>query len=32
MLDYVRDDQHQQTSMTPRVNPPPSQGAIGVKI
>ena len=31
-VEYVRDDQHQHTSMTPRVNPPPNQGAIGVKI
>lgn len=31
-VEYVRDDQHIRTSMTPRLNPPPNQGAIGVKI
>jgi len=29
---YLRDGQTQHASMTPRVNPPPNQGAIGVKI
>jgi regulator of sigma E protease len=32
MLDVQRGDQKVQTSMTPRVDPPPGQGAIGVKI
>jgi regulator of sigma E protease len=32
MLDIERGDQKLQTSMTPRVDPPPGQGAIGVKI
>ena len=31
-LDILRDSQKIQTSMTPRVDPPPGQGAIGVKI
>src|SRR5215212_50392 len=31
-LDIQRGDQRVQTSMTPRVDPPPGQGAIGVKI
>ncbi|MGE3268261.1 MAG: RIP metalloprotease [Chloroflexota bacterium] len=31
-LDLRRGDQTIQTSMTPRVDPPPGQGAIGVKI
>ncbi len=31
-VEYVRADQHAHTSMTPRPNPPPNQGAIGVKI
>ena len=31
-VEFVRADQHQHTSMTPRQNPPPNQGAIGVKI
>lgn len=31
-LEVQRGDQRVQTSMTPRVDPPPGQGAIGVKI
>jgi regulator of sigma E protease len=31
-LDVHRGDQSLKTSMTPRVDPPPGQGAIGVKI
>jgi regulator of sigma E protease len=31
-LDVQRGDQMLQTTMTPRVDPPPGQGAIGVKI
>ena len=31
-LEIQRGDQKVQTSMTPRVDPPPGQGAIGVKI
>jgi regulator of sigma E protease len=32
LLDVQRGDEKVQTSMTPRVDPPPGQGAIGVKI
>jgi regulator of sigma E protease len=31
-LELVRGDERVHTSMTPRVDPPPGQGAIGVKI